>query len=158
MTISNDQNTILVSDSSASDSVSATVSPADEFLNLENLIKNYVSRIESLKKELKNQKDLYEDSFKSDVVYKEHEEKAKEAARIKAETKQQILKQPALLSISEKVEELRSEIKDLENTLSDYLIQYQKLTGSNEIECDNGETRIIVNSAKLVKGSSKAKS
>lgn len=130
-------------------------SQSDEFFDLENLIKNYLSRIETLKQELKKQKDLFDNSFESDIVYKEHEEKAKEAAKLKAETKQQILKQPTLASLGEKIDEIRNEIKDLQTTLSDYLLQYQKMTGFSEIENSDGETLIIVNSAKLVKGSSK---
>lgn len=130
-------------------------SQADEFLDLENLIKNYLTRIDNLKQELKKQSDLFKDSFESDAVYKEHEDKAKEAAKLRAETKQQILKQPALASLSEKIAEIKNEIKELQETLSDYLLQYQKMTGFSQIETDQGETLIIVNSAKLVKGSSK---
>ncbi|MGI5826257.1 MAG: hypothetical protein ACOX50_02490 [Patescibacteria group bacterium] len=128
---------------------------SDEFFDLENLIKNYLSRIDNLKQELKKQSDLFKDSFESDAVYKEHEEKAKEAAKLRAETKQQILKQPTLASLAEKIDEIKNEIKELQETLSDYLLQYQKMTGFSQIETDQGETLIIVNSAKLVKGSSK---
>ncbi|MCL5090653.1 MAG: hypothetical protein M1514_01440 [Patescibacteria group bacterium] len=126
-----------------------------DFLNLENLIKTYMARVESIKQELKKQKELLDDSFESDAIYKEHEEKAKEAIKIKAETKQQILKNPTLQSITQKVDDLRSEVKELQDTLSDYLLQYQKLTGASEIEGEDGETRIIVNTARLVKGSPK---
>ena len=55
-------------------------------------------------------------------------------------------------------DQVLEQIKENEETLSDYLLQYQKMTGSNEIEGDDGETRIIVNIAKLVKGSFKPKS
>jgi len=50
---------------------------------------------------------------------------------------------------------MRTEIKDAEATLSDYLLQYQKMTGFNEIEMEDGETMLIVNKAKLVRGSSR---
>jgi len=136
-------------------SKTAASTPVDNFLNLENLIKDYLTHIQSLKEELKKQRDLFVDSFESDAVYKEHEEKAKEAAKVKAETKHQILKQPVLASIQDKIADVKSEIKELENTLSDYLLQYQKMTGASEIEVADGETMIIVNSAKLVKGSNK---
>lgn len=123
----------------------------NELLNLEDLIKNYVSRVESIKVEIKKQKDLFEDSFESDMVYKEHQEKAKEAAKIKAETKQQILKQPTLSALGEKIDEMKTQLKELQITLSDYLVQYQRMSGFNEIDLGNGETMIIINSARLVK-------
>lgn len=131
--------------------------PAGDFLNLEGLIKNYSSQIENIKQEIRKQKQLLDDSFENDVVYREHEEKAKEANRVKQETKLQILNQPALASLRDKMDDFRLQIKELEATLSDYLLQYQKMTGSNEIEGDDGEIRIIVNTAKLVKGSSKTR-
>jgi vacuolar-type H+-ATPase subunit I/STV1 len=130
-------------------------SGADGFLNLESLIKNYLTQINNLKAELRKFQDLYTDAFEGDVIYKEHEEKAKEAAKVKNETKSQILKQPTLASLSEKISEIKTNIKELQDTLSDYLLQYQKSSGLSEIETDEGETLIIVQSAKLVKGSSR---
>jgi predicted RNase H-like nuclease (RuvC/YqgF family) len=154
---SEDAPEVAVEDESPINNIMDGSSQADEFLDLENLIKNYLTRIDSLKQELKKQNDLFKDSFESDAVYKEHEDRAKEAARLRAETKQQILKQPALASLSEKIAEIKNEIKELQETLSDYLLQYQKMTGFSQIETDQGETLIIVNSAKLVKGSSRNK-
>ena len=72
---------------------------------------------------------------------------------VKNATRLQILKQPALMELSEKISDIKMDIKEAEDTLSDYLIQYQKETGFNQIETDDGQTMIIVNRAKLVKGS-----
>jgi hypothetical protein len=127
-----------------------------DFLNLEGLIKNYLSQVESLKKEVRQQKQILEDAFENDAVYREHNEKVKEANRLRLETRQQILNQPGLREIREKLEEMRDQLKEQEATLSDYLLQYQKITGINEIEGDDGEIRIIVNVARLVKSSTKA--
>jgi len=123
-------------------------------LELEGLIKQYLSSLENLKKELKSKKEMIDDSFSNDAVYKEQDEKAKADALIKNSTKMQILKTPSLVEVKEKVDELRAQIKEAEENLSDYLLQYQKLTGFNEIEVNGGETMIIVSRAKLVKGSS----
>jgi hypothetical protein len=130
---------------------------AADFLSLESLIKNYLSQIENLKKEQRQQRQILEDAFENDAVYREHNEKVKEANRLRLETRRQILNQPALKEIREKLEEMRDQVKEQEEILSDYLLQYQKMTGINEIEGDDGEIRIIVNVARLVKGSSRAK-
>lgn len=143
------------------DNDTANVAPnqsSTAFLELEGLIKRYVGQIENLKNELKKQKEMLDDAFGNDAVYKEQEGKAKEAVGIKSATKQQILQQPVLVETREKIDDLRTQIKEAEEVLSDYLIQFQKSTGFNEIETDNGETLIIVNHAKLVKGSPKDKS
>lgn len=130
-------------------------SKADDFLALESLIKNYISRLKTLKANLKQQKDIYDNSFESDVVYHENSEKAKEALAVRSSTKQQLLKQPALMELSEKIDDLRMEIKEAEENLSDYLIQYQRLSGSDEIETEDGERMIIVYKAKLVRSTTK---
>ncbi len=127
-------------------------------LNLESLIKSYLSRIESLKKEIRQQKQIIEDAFENDVVYREQQEKVKEANQLRLSTRQQLLGQPSLKGVREKLEEMREQLKEQEATLSDYLLQYQKMTGMSEIEGDDGEIRIIVNVAKLIKGSTKPKS
>lgn len=126
-------------------------SKADDFINLESLIKNYIVRLKTLKGDLKKQKDMFDDSFESDVVYHENSEKAKEALAVKSSTKQQILKQPVLMELSEKIDDIRLEIKESEENLSDYLIQYQRLSGLSEIETDEGERMLIVQKARLVK-------
>jgi AAA+ ATPase superfamily predicted ATPase len=130
---------------------------AADFLNLELLIKSYLSQVENLKKEQHQQRQILEDAFENDAVYREHNEKVKEANRLRLETRRQILNQPALKEIREKLEEVRDQIREQEGILSDYLLQYQKMTGINEIEGDDGEIRIIVNVARLVKGSSRTK-
>lgn len=122
-------------------------------LELEGLIRQYLSSIENFKKELKSKKEMIDDSFSNDAVYKEQDEKAKADAQIKNSTKMQILKTPALADVREKIDELRTQIKEAEEILSDYLLQFQKTTGFNEIEVGNGETMIIVSKAKLVKES-----
>lgn len=124
---------------------------ASDFLNLDGLIKRYISQIDKLKKELKEKKDMYNDSLEGDSVYHEQEEKAKEANQLKNSTKLQIVKQPAIAELSEAIGGIRDSIKEMEETLSDYLLQYQKQTGFSEIETDDGQRLIIVNKAKLVK-------
>lgn len=124
---------------------------ADEFLNLEELIRNYINRIDQLKEDLGKQKEMLDDSFESDAVYREHSEKVKEATKIKSATKQQILKQPAMAELSEKVKDLKFDIDEQETMLNDYLQQYQKVSGANQIDLGNGEFMEIINIVKLVK-------
>jgi hypothetical protein len=44
-------------------------------------------------------------------------------------------------SVGIRVKSLKSEKSELEGGLSDYLSEYQRLSGSNEIEGDDGEIR-----------------
>lgn len=128
---------------------------AQVIISLEGMIKNHVSSIDRLTEEMKKHNDMLNDILANDQTYQTHLEQAKEAAKIKNATKQQILKQPQAADLTNKVKSMRSELKELKGALSDYLKEYQRLTGVNEIEGEDGQVREIVYEAKLVKRSEK---
>jgi hypothetical protein len=124
-------------------------------LNLETLIKNHITGIDKRKKDLKNFRDMITSALANDETYHVHDQKAKEAAKLKAATKAQIMKQPQNGDVAHKALELAAEIKEMDEALSDYLREYERMSGSNEIEGDDGEVREIIYVAKLVKKSSR---
>lgn len=132
-----------------------TNSPNSEILlNMESLIKGHISTIDKLTEEAKKLKEMLDDIFSNDPTYQEHDKIAKEAAKVKQNTRKQILKQPQAADLDKKIKELRSEIKENKASLSDYLQEYARMSGANEIEGDDGEVREIIYTAKLIKKSS----
>ncbi len=127
----------------------------NDFLNLESLIKSYIAKIDILEKELKEKAQLLKDAFESDAVYKEHADKAKEANRIKSATREQILKQPSLAELDERIKDLKFDVNEQQAVLMDYLTQYQRQTGANQIEIDDGEVMEIITVVKLSRRSTK---
>lgn len=123
-------------------------------INMESLIKGHVSTIDKLTIEAKKLKEMLDDIFSNDPTFQEHDKAAKEAGRVKQNTKAQILKQPQAADLDKKVKELKSELKENQASLSDYLQEYARMSGVNEIEGDDGEVREIIYSAKLIKKSS----
>lgn len=123
-------------------------------LEMEGLIKNHIASIDKLKEEAKQYRQMIEDVLINDAVYKEHDQKAKEAAKIKGATKKQIMSQPAVSATASKLKDAQARVKDLSNALSEYLREYARLTGNNEIEGLDGEVREIIFVAKVVKKSS----
>ncbi|MBI2337678.1 hypothetical protein HYU95_00685 [Candidatus Daviesbacteria bacterium] len=123
-------------------------------LKIEEMIKTHMAQIDELGEEGSKYKDMLDDILANDETYQEHEKLAKEAARIKSNTKKEIMKRPDAADLSNKLKAVKSQQKELKEGLSDYLREYQRLSGSNEIEGD-GEMRTIVYTAKLVKRSSK---
>ena len=113
------------------------------------MIKSHLTSIDKIEGEYSKHKDMLEDFFNNDPTYKEHAEKAKEATRIKSKTRNEIMKQPQVALLAEKVKDMRQELKDLQGALSDYLREYQRMSGVNEIEGEDGEIREIVFVAKL---------
>lgn len=122
-------------------------------LRIEEMIKTHLQQIEALSEDITKRKDMLDDIFLNDETYQEHDKVAKEAAKIRSKTKQEILKRPDVADLSNKLKALKSEKKELQTGLSDYLREYQRLSGSNEIEGEDGELREIVYTAKLVKKS-----
>jgi len=139
----------------AADTSRTGTSGAEVLLNLEQLVKSHITSIDSIKVELKKNREMLDDVLNNDATYKAHSEKAKEAAKVRAATKSQILKNPSVLTVSEKVKEMRTDLKDKQTALSDYLREYQRMSGSSEITGEDGEVREIVYVAKLVKRSSR---
>lgn len=130
-------------------------SAATVLMNLEGMIKSHISSIDKLKVELDKHSEMLKDIFDNDPTYKNHSDKAKEASRIKTATKQQILKQPQAADLNVKVKSFKSQIKELQDALSDYLREFQRMSGVSEIEGEDGEVREIVYVAKLVRKSSR---
>ena len=123
------------------------------FLDLEAKIKRTLSLIDSAKMELKKHREMLDDAFEHDSVYHGHTKQVDEARKVRLETKQQILKDPAVAQLDEKVKSARFQTKELQEDLSKDLGRYQEMTGAKQIETENGEILDIVNNVKLVKRS-----
>ena len=130
---------------------------AQVLLDLESMIKSSISGIDLKKEELKKLNEMTSSFLEQDPTYQEHEKLAKEAARIKNATKSQLLKQPSVAQTIVKAKELKAELRETQDGLSDYLREYQRMSGSSEIIDDTGDVREIVYTAKLVKRNSRNK-
>jgi hypothetical protein len=130
-------------------------SAATVLLSLEEMIKNNIASIDKLTAELREKKHMFSDVFQNDTTYKEQEEKVKEANVVKMQTRQQILKQPAIIQLAEKIKSMSADMKERRAALSDYLLEYQRLTQATTIEDLEGNVREIINDAKVVLRSSK---
>lgn len=131
-----------------------TESQSQILVNMESLIKGHIATIEKLEQEANKHKGMLDDILANDPTYQEHEKIAKEASKVKQGTRQQILKQPQAADLDKKVKELKGELKENKASLSDYLQEYARMSGVNEIEGDDGEMREIIYSARLIKKSS----
>jgi len=118
-------------------------------LSLEEMIKNNRQIIENTRKELTEQRDMLKSSFESDSTYQEQHEEVKKATKIRNTTKGEILKKPSVAIIAEKVKSLQSQVREYESALSDYLREYQRVSGQTTIEDENGEILEIIYVAKL---------
>lgn len=143
------------SQNSKTDETEGGLSQAGMILELETMIKNHISGISTRRDELKKYKEMVVDAFKNDATYQEVEEAYKKATKVKKDIKANIMRQPGVQDAAEKVKDISTEIKELEGALSDYAREYQRLSGSNEIEDNEGNVHEIVYIAKLLKKNQK---
>ena len=60
-------------------------------LSLEEMIKNNIASLETLREELRKVREMFEDTFSNDPVYMEKAEEAKKAAKGKSEVRSRIM-------------------------------------------------------------------
>ncbi len=151
--------TILEESDNEAASNSTSDTPADQsatFLSLEELIKNHIESVAKMRSELKTQREMFEDSFNNNPTYREHTEKVKEANKAKASVKKQISSQPSVALLAQKVKDLRFDINESNQTLSELLRDYREQTGATQIETRDGQIMEIVSTVKLVKMGTKS--
>ncbi len=122
-------------------------------LRIEEMIKTHIGQIDTLQEQATKFKEMIDGIFANDETFQEHDKVVKEANKVRSKTKSEIMKRSDVADLAEKMKSLKSEKAELQGGLSDYLREYQRLSGSNEIEGDDGQVREIVYTAKLVKKS-----
>jgi hypothetical protein len=120
-------------------------------LDIQDAINTRLKRISNLKEDMKPHKEMLDSIFANDEDYIEKNEVAKKASKDKSEAKKRVLRQPQAAELNQKIDELKDEGKELQEGLSYYLREYQRMTGANEFESEDGELRQIVYIAKLVR-------
>jgi hypothetical protein len=124
---------------------------ANTLLTIQSAIKTRITQIERIKNDLKPHKEMIDSFLGGDETYVKLAELAKESSKKKTAYKNQLLQDPSAAQISTQIDSLKEQLKDLQEGLSYYLREYQRLTGANEIEGSDGELRQIVYNAKLVR-------
>lgn len=124
---------------------------ADTVLELEQMIKTNLATLDRNKVELKKLKEMLESALLNDEPYRMAAEKAKEAAKEKGKAKFVVLENQATRQVAEKIKDMTVENKELMQAQSEYLREYARLSGTSEIETEDGEVREIIYVAKLVK-------
>lgn len=110
--------------------------PTQVVIEIKRVIIDHMDKLKQNKKDLKNAKELIQNSVQNSEKYREA---VKEEEKHKREKKAEILRvqadNPELMN---KIDDLAKEGKELKSALSDYLNEYVRLSGDTDIEV-NGE-------------------
>lgn len=118
-------------------------------LSLENLIKGHLGTLSKLREQIAEQNDMLNNVLENDPTYNQHSEEAKKATKIKTATKSEIMKRPEVMQVNSKIKAAREEYKEQQQTLSELLAEYQRTTGLDSIETEDGKVRKIITTARL---------
>jgi len=125
--------------------------PATDIINVENLINSYNLKLDTLTRELREQRGMLQSILDNDSEYNQLAQEAEKLSKTKSIARQKVLKQPNAVSIIDKTKEIRNELREVKTAMSDYLTQYITLSGSRQIESPDGTLMDIVYSARLTK-------
>ena len=98
---------------------------------------------------------MLESNLENDPNYQEAAKQAKELSKKKLEEKARIIRQPEVEKIYADVKDGQGQLRTMRDTLSNHLQNYGKLSGTNQLEDEEGQVREIVYTAKVVKRSNK---
>ena len=124
-------------------------SDAKRILNLESLIKGYLGDLNQLREKLRAQKEMVKSTYEGDRDYSEATAETQKLKKKEKEIKERLVKNDGVVAINMKIEQLQTEVKNIQFSLSDYL--NAALTNSTEFIGPDGELFQIVRSAKLAK-------
>lgn len=128
---------------------------ADLVMNLENLIKNHIVGIDKLIAELREKREMFDDSFNNDPVYREKMDKVKEVTKDKNSVRSVIASKPDVSRMAQELKDLRFDLKEKKATLSELLLDYKEKTKATQLELFDGEFVDIVQTARVVKSAKK---
>lgn len=133
----------------------ATANQGESLIEIESMILRYISDMEKLRQDIKDQNDMFRSSYESDTMYSQKKEEADKIKKEVAATKQVLTKSPAAAHAEGKVKELKDELKSMQDTITTLLKQRQKLTENPQILRDNGEVYEVKTKVSLVKQNTK---
>ena len=103
---------------------------------VEGLIRNKLMKIDEFKEQATQLKEMVESVLENDEEYLQASEKAKEAAKAKTAAKTKVMNQPEARTAAEKLKEVQELLKDANEGLSANLREYERLSGTNQIEIE----------------------
>jgi len=126
-------------------------SDATVVLSLEEMIKSNTASIQTLSEEKKRVSEMLEDTFNNDATYASQKDFIKQEQKKLKEIKSRISAQVSVKEMLDKKKHITSEIKERRNAVSDYLLEYERISEATQLELFPGEILQIVKVAKLVR-------
>ena len=130
-----------LSEASESDETEAVASDelADSLTHLQNVIERNALELERLKNEMKLKRESLKSVFENDAQLSEAEEEQQKVSNAVKERRSQISPGPQATALKAQIGELRENQKEIEETLSNHLLNYFQITNSKSFDTSEGD-------------------
>lgn len=135
------------------DSVMSEVASAEEFgdelISVQSVIRRYSEQQEKLNGEIKERRESLKNLFENNEELQKLEETQKTVNSDVKQKKQRIKESPEAVQLQMKLKELQEEMAEVQQSLSNHLLRYFQMTGSQVIEEADGNEREFSLKARL---------
>ncbi|MCL5411232.1 MAG: hypothetical protein M1150_00600 [Patescibacteria group bacterium] len=112
-------------------------------------IQEKISSIEQTRQEIKVLNNMLKDALDNDTSYQALEDEAEAFVAKRKQAKETVMNQPQIQELQMQIKDQKEKLKELQEILSHYLLEYYNETKSIEISDHEGKTRKLVINAKL---------
>lgn len=129
---------VLTADSTEAE-VAASNQVAETLTSLQNLIERQANELNRLSEELKQKRESLKSFFENDTQLGEAEAKAEVVSQEVKTRRSQLQTEPQVTSLRVQIGELNDQKKEIEETLSNHLINYHQITNSTSFDTSDGD-------------------
>ncbi len=112
---------------------------AETLQSLEQIIERNANQLSELKDELKNRRQMLKNYFENDNQLAEAEEQAESYKGQIKERKASLQLEPQVVEIQVKMKELKDRQREIQDTLSNHLVNHHRLTNSTSFDTSDGD-------------------
>ncbi|MBU0576510.1 hypothetical protein KJ707_03380 [Patescibacteria group bacterium] len=112
---------------------------AETLQSLEQVIERNANQLEELKEELKKRRSMLKSYFENDTQLAEVEEQALEYKSQIKERKGKLQLEPQVVDLQVKIRELNERQKEIQETLSNHLVNHHRLTNATSFDTSDGD-------------------
>ncbi|MPN01593.1 hypothetical protein SDC9_148803 [bioreactor metagenome] len=121
------------------DEAAASDQLAETLTSLQNLIEKHARELTRINSELKEKRESMKSVFENDVQLEEAKAEVERQNVALKERKSQLQSDPQVTSLKVDIAELNEQKKELEETLSNHLVNYHALTNSTSFDTSDGD-------------------
>src|SRR3972149_7812821 len=126
-------------ETASEEELAASDKMAETLTSLQSLVERHALELEEIKSKLRDSRSSLKDVFENDPALSEAQAEMETHNLKVKERKEQLQTNPAAMSLKAKIGELREQQKELEETLSNHLVNYHSLTHSHSFDTSDGD-------------------